>query len=266
MTLTLSDLLMEYNRGNPEFAFVMQGGNQGDKMIYFGADKLAHSLGIRYSTHCCFQPYKNLTPTIPKFGRDIIIYMHGGGGFNRWWGWSPRLIKALRINNPTNTIILGPSTFDIDKEYLENLPSDVIYFARERTSYEFLQSMFPYVYLDHDTSLHLKLGDSYLSIILNNKKPRGGYNLLAVRGDAENGKFPESINKDDFKIKVDPCTAQDWAGLHLDASMIVTNRCHSAILGSLLGKKTILFAGSYHKNKSIWEYSLKQRGVEFIEN
>lgn len=265
MTLNLPEVLMEYSRGNSEFVFVIQGGNQGDNMIYMGANKLANSLGLKYSKHFCYSPTKVNPTIIPELDKDVVIYMHGGGGFNKWWGWSPVLVRRLREKNPKNVIIVGPSTFDSDMEMLKGLPQDVIYFAREETSYKLLEPLFPSVYLDHDTSLNLKYGDGYLDALIGTDALRSNYSLLAIRGDAELGGFPATINRSDFKIQVDPCVTKNWAQLHMNASVIMTNRCHSAILGSLLGKRTILFPGSYHKNKSIWNYSLRERGVEFIE-
>ena len=69
----------------------------------------------------------------------------------------------------------------------------------------------------------------------------------------------------DYDIVVDPCQEKNWTQLHMDASRILTNRCHSAILGAILGKDTTMFKGHYHKNRSIYEYSLKKLGVNGLE-
>ena len=52
-----------------------------------------------------------------------------------------------------------------------------------------------------------------------------------------------------------------WVALHRRARCIVTNRLHSAIASVVLGKQTVLLPNSYHKNRSVWEYSLRERGV-----
>jgi len=55
-------------------------------------------------------------------------------------------------------------------------------------------------------------------------------------------------------------------GFHMaNASTIITNRLHSAIIGAILGKNVELFRNSYHKNRSVWEYSLQSKGVKWIE-
>jgi len=262
--LNLPQALIEYKKAGLKFAFVIQGGNQGDQMIYAGAEKMAELLGISHTTHYCLAPPNN--PNIPQFDEQTVIYMHGGGGFNRWWAWSPELLRLLRDRNPKNHIIVGPSTFELDKGYLKSkLPSDIVYFTREFSSYEYLKPLLPYVHVDHDTALHLSLGDGYLDRLLGFRQPSMKHRLLAIRGDVESAKLPTGIKAELFNKIVDPCVEKDWAGLHLDASIIVTNRCHSAILGCLLRKRTVMFAGSYHKNKSIWEYSLRERGVEWLE-
>lgn len=262
---TLTEVFKHYKEAGLNFAFIVQGGNQGDQMIYAGAEKLAELLGINHTTHYCFAPPNK--PNIPQFDEQTAIYMHGGGGFNRWWAWSPVLVRMLRERNPNNFIIVGPSTFDLDRELLDKIPVDknMVYLAREKTTYEFIKDTLPHVHLSQDTSLYLTLGDGYLSTILSFRPSTETHKLLAVRGDVEKANIPTSLNIDKYEVRVDPCIHHDWAGLHLDASVIATNRCHSAILGSLLKKKTILFAGSYHKNKSIWEYSLKERGVEWLD-
>jgi len=74
------------------------------------------------------------------------------------------------------------------------------------------------------------------------------------------------VNLKDYDVVIDACqTGHNWAQLHVYALEILTNRSHSAMLGAILGKKTKMFRGKYHKNRSIWEYSLKQRGVEWVE-
>jgi exopolysaccharide biosynthesis predicted pyruvyltransferase EpsI len=45
-----------------------------------------------------------------------------------------------------------------------------------------------------------------------------------------------------------------------DAALIVTDRLHCAVLGSMLGKRVVLRPGSYHKNQGVFEYSLSAPG------
>ena len=60
-------------------------------------------------------------------------------------------------------------------------------------------------------------------------------------------------------------TFEEWIALHANSSKVITNRLHSCILSLILGKKVILLPNNYYKNRSIWEYSLKDRGVLWQE-
>jgi len=122
------------------------------------------------------------------------------------------------------------------------------------------------VRLDHDMALHLRLNDPYFRKLTKNMNVKKDFSLLALRSDSESSKhLPNDIRKKDFDIVVDPCRRKNWAQLHMHASVIVTDRSHSAIMGAILGKDTSLFAGAYHKNRSIYDYSLKDLGVKWIK-
>lgn len=264
--MTLKTIFEEY--ADREFAFVTPGGNQGDQMIYAGAEKLADEVGLTYETVLA----KRSAEPEP-FEEDKVIYLHGGGGFAPWWNWTPRLLAYLRKHNPQSLIIVGPSTVALQKWYLKKYlppPKNLIFFARELTSYKFLREHFyPEAMLDDDTSLHLDKYDPYLDKILEGEEPIRLFRLIALREDPESpDEIPKSIRNlspRKYPYIVDPCQTDKWAFLHAKASHIVTNRSHSAIMGAILGKTTSIFAGRYHKNRSIWVYSLKKRGVQWLE-
>jgi hypothetical protein len=54
--------------------------------------------------------------------------------------------------------------------------------------------------------------------------------------------------------------------IHAYADRIISNRLHSAIVGSVLGRPVDLLPGNYHKNRSIWEFCLSQRGVRWLDD
>lgn len=270
--MNLEDMFRE-NRHQP-FAFVQSKGNYGDHLIYAGAEKIANQLNLKYST----TSYKS------RIKSDTLIYLHGGGGYNSWWGWTGRLLRQIRSRNPYNFIIVGPSTTSLELEYLKNLlpknDEKIIFFAREYTTFDFLKdNFFSKVYLDHDTALQLTLNDQFLIKLLKNINNKASYSFLALREDKEsNDLYPVKPEKFDIicdPVLVEPAiirkihsyfgiTSKQWAKLHYQASKITTNRSHSAMLGSILNKPVEIFANSYHKNRSIWEYSLRDRGVKWI--
>ena len=246
---------------NREFIFVASGGNQGDLLIYNGAFKLADELGLNYK--------RVLVPwEAESYDQSKVIYLHGGGGFAPWWDYTPWLLRALRETNPKIHIIIGPTTVDINRRYLNhvlNMDDEMTFFARERTTFNIMRHYCDDVRLDHDTALHLNFGDDYLRRLVGEIEPRNEYELLVLREDTEEPTYlPSEIRQRDFGIVCDPCRMDDWARLHIHARRIVSNRLHSAIFGALLGKDTSIFAGGYHKNRSVWEYSLNDMGVKWV--
>ena len=270
--MNIEDIFREHQHHN--FAFIRSKGNYGDHLIYAGAEKIANQLKIRYKTIS----HKS------KIKSDTIIYLHGGGGYNSWWGWTGRLLNQIRNQNPYNLIIVGPSTTSLEHEYLTNLlpknDEKIIFFAREYTTFHCIKdNFFSKVYHDHDTALQLTIKDDFLKKLFRNVKNEPSYTFLALREDKESADR-NTINPEKFDIVCDPVlsepaiirkihsyfgiTSRKWAHLHFRASKITTNRSHSAMLGSILNKPVEIFANSYHKNHSIWKYSLKDRGVTWV--
>jgi len=261
MIMSLREAFEELSGG--EFIFIAPGGNQGDLLIYQGAFKLADELGIPYKQAFAPPNWKGET-----YGESKVIYLHGGGGFTTWWNWTPWLLRMLRETNPKNHILIGPTSVEPNRSYLDqvlDMDDKMTFFAREHTTFNTMQHYCTDLRLDHDTAFHLSFGDGYLKRVVGNFKPRSAHDLLVLRQGAEAPThIPSEIKRRDFGIICDPVRIGDWGRLHMHARRIVANRSHSAILGAILGKDTSIFAGSYHKNRSIWEYSLKDMGVKWI--
>lgn len=256
--------LFEDYRGTP-FVFVEPGGNFGDELIWRGAYKLARLAGltVRGVGHDEF-----LGSSVPP---GTGVYVHGGGGINPWS--SGRAItafrKALAADSPIT--ILGPSSVHPDHVFLraqlardlEGSPARrVAVFARERVSYEALAMSFPGIelHLDHDTALDLGRDD------LDGPRLPREFVLHVIREDGESSRIR---HRDLLSLSLDParfCRSFDqWLVLHRSAKRIVTNRLHSAIAGAVLGKPTVLLPNSYHKNRSVWQQSLRERGVDWSD-
>ncbi|MGH7403135.1 MAG: polysaccharide pyruvyl transferase family protein [Candidatus Rokuibacteriota bacterium] len=252
--------LFEAYRSTP-FLFVESGGNFGDELIWLGAYKLARVAGldIRRVTYDEF-----VGSCVPP---DTGVYVHGGGGINPWC--SGRAIttfqKALATDCPI--AILGPQSVHPDHAFLRaKLASELdqasarrtVVFARDHVSYEALAACFPGLELgaEHDTALHLSRADLDGPCL-----PRA-FALHVIREDNESNQI---LDRDLLSLSIDPtrfCRSfNQWVALHRSARRIVTNRLHSAIAGVVLGKPTVLLPNSYHKTRSVWVYSLRERGV-----
>lgn len=249
------------------FLLVNPGGNTGDHMIWAGGRKLADRTNVKYTT-IRGSPIK---PT-PRVGKDTIIYVHGCGGFCPWNGWIFTLLKRLREVNPDNFLVVGPSTVSLDQSFMgDGLSGGFIdvFFTRDLNSFDmmknFIGEFVDSVYIDHDQALSLCLGDGYLEKIthMTPNSLKNNYSLLALR-EHEAEKANVCIDASKFNVvSPEPFYGRGWGKHHYEANTIVTNRLHSAILGSVIGKPTYLIRGRWHKQRSVWEYSLKQRGVKW---
>lgn len=252
------------------FLLVKPGGNWGDELIYWGARSLADKLSIEWQEIDC---EALLEQTVEA---SCVVYIHGGGGFNPYS--SGRVAKAFfhAVKHHQGVVIQGPQTFITEKEQLHSMIADgfdqcaaesVIVFVREEASLSAVKPILPTnvsIGLDEDTAFYIQKDDVERQI----GKVQHRYDLVAIREDSEGSGLQPPLKKQ--AVMVDPAyfatTFDHWLRLHAAAKKIVTNRTHSSILGAILGTPTTLYAGCYHKNRSIWEFSLRERGVAWLED
>ncbi len=248
-------------------------GNHGDQLIFHGGRKLAEDAGLDYARARYGEDWRGLAANADA------VYIQGGGGFVPFWSGAPSHLLAELAEFFQGAVIVGPSTFWPEEDYLtqsvlgplkEARFADTHIFCRERVSYDAVRAVcanHAAIHLDHDTALALSRQDLLkLGGLEGETGLERGYDLYAIRDDLESadiGSFGIG------KMPVDPIgycyNFQRWVKLHAGAERIVTNRLHSAITGSILGVPTRLLPNSYHKARAVWEYSLKDRGVEWAE-
>lgn len=270
MRFTLKDLFVEY-RDSP-WVFVRPGGNWGDYLIYAGAEKLAASLGIDWTTH------DGSTFLAADTSKAQCIYLHGSGGYNTWGSGSAFRNLAQAVARNVRLVVQGPQTMESKAERLRGRFADalsaarcsrLVFFAREVESLDTLQWLqLPRtdVALDHDTALHLEATD-ILKLASMDSMPEGRYDLTAYREDDE--KPAQAGNFRARGVVLDPAYAADsfahWLRIHIYAKSLLTNRLHSSVLCALIRIPVTLAPGSYHKNRSVWQHSLAQLGVQWTE-
>lgn len=264
--MMLERFLQEYS--DRDFLFVAPGGNMGDHLIWAGGRKLADSLGLSYS-------WVRISPRskVPRLMRNVIIYVHGCGGYKPDSPWIFQLLKRLRWRNPDNLLAVGPSTVELDDEFIEDKLEGIgidWFFTRDMRSYEFMKKhegvLADFVYVDEDEAFNLVLGDGYLEKVtrMQPSQLRCDYRLLSLR-EKDTNVAPVDIDYSQYDVvNPEPFYKSRWARWHYEASSITSNRLHSAVLGSILGKKTFLIKGRWHKQRSVWEYSLRKRGVKWL--
>jgi len=249
--------------------FIEPGGNFGDYLIWKGAYKAATLARVFHSV----MGYEQLMQK--RFGSDDVIYIHGGGGFVPWWSGKPMRMLAKLSAEFSGTLILGPTTFMNDETYIRGVFHDCFskasfkrffLFTREKTSFDLVRKkkILPCkaeIILEHDTALNLLRED-----VLTDDVEQKGPVCYAIRHDKER---PERQGFN-YLSWIDPIdisdTFEQWVRFHARSNALVTNRTHSTILGTILGIPTTMLPNGYHKNRSIWEHSLSDRGVEWRES
>lgn len=248
-----------------KFLIVDPSGNWGDHLIRLGAYKLLDTLQIDY-VKVSAKAYLSMDQEMFD-----VIYIQGGGGFNQIWHSGVITAFEHAVASFQGIVILGPQTFTEDIVNYSNRLKDLILnkktakifiFTREMKSFELFKSICPNIISlehDHDTALNLTKSDLPVGY-------SGKGVFFGIRSDEESSGL-KKINP--FLIWIDPVdrenSFEDWVLLHSRFNKIVTNRLHSAILSTILGRKVILLPNSYHKTRLVWEYSLKDIGVEWKE-
>jgi exopolysaccharide biosynthesis predicted pyruvyltransferase EpsI len=271
--MSLSSTLAHYQ--NRPFLLVRPGGNFGDQLIYIGMSRIVRDLNIN-SREISFEEFSKVE-TLPP---DTVVYVHGGGGYVPWWsGKAYKAVEHALSIKPT-TLIVGPTTLHSDESYiakvfdgfrsgLEHVP-DVHFFLRDKASFQLLKRLNPagiQIDIDDDTAISSTRADILAHAGMTEQDViRRRYALFAIRQDAES---PDTSKLSPLKCPIDPVnyarSMKEWVLLHACAGSITTNRLHSAIGGMILGIPTTLLPNGYHKNRSVWEYSLSRRNVQWQE-
>jgi len=139
------------------------------------------------------------------------------------------------------------------------------FYLEKKISFKYLKRLLPdkvEVQIDHDTALHLDATD-----LTKGGSEMNSYKLYAIRDDKERASVARESKP--FRLWLDPVSVagsfDEWVQYQARAEKVITNRLHSAILGTTLGKRVTLLPNSYHKNRSVYSYSLEERGVTWKE-
>ncbi|HEY1327968.1 MAG TPA: polysaccharide pyruvyl transferase family protein [Casimicrobiaceae bacterium] len=265
------ETLLHEERGRP-WLFVRPGGNWGDHLIYAGAEHLARKLKLTWAS--CEAADFARSPTSSEHG----IYVHGGGGYNSWGSGRPFELLACAVARAAPLVVQGPQTIEDANEALRARfaaalakvnANRVVFFAREPHSRDALLSLdLPAceITMDHDTAFHLDR-DAIVELAALDGMPSPRYDLTALREDDE--QVGAAHGAPARGVVLDPAYAADsfghWLRIHLFARRLLTNRLHSAIVSALAGRPVTLALGSYHKNRSVFDYSLAARGVQWTD-
>ena len=218
-------------------------GNAGDGLIERGADVLLNKCGISYRTL-----------VYPEVGASHVILILGSGTFCRPWHHNIERVRFYAAKY--QKVCIFPATFDFTflpvANFLRELAPNVIAFCREEVSYNALKTIVPgpeRVYLDHDIAFYNDVTAW---------KGAGVGEINCFRTDSEStGKMIPERNFD-----ISDMGGDDHKTVILDVlknfASVNTDRLHVGVAGALLGKQVLFFVNNYHKNRSVFDYSLKR--------
>lgn len=271
---------------------IQPGGNHGDTLIYLGMRNLLINSGVDWiplkSSSVRVDTPANILWSNPvriaagirdrmifvnhRIKNDITtVFIHGGGNFNNHWGGGTRCLKwASKIFDCP--IVIGPqSCWFVEEDpalIFSHISNPVVFYCRERYSYRIMNNIADNmdnlsVYLADDTAFHVNRED----LPLNGKLSIN--TLLAFRGDSESVvPIIEQTVEPPFLVRdisVDETTFKGFVRVISRSKNVVTDRLHVAILAAILDKQVILYPNAYHKNKGVYEYSLKKYpNVNFV--
>lgn len=277
--------------GNKKIYVISPGGNCGDTLIHMGlvkklkgvnADyiymnlekvyKKRISVGVKYLLNIAsFKAGLNPHFRLFRIPREVELILFEGGGYMNDLYYGLVLLKEILKNSKKTPVAVAPNSFWFCKTDFKALFASerpVTLFCREKYSYALLSEMrLPEnveVHLSKDTSLYLTQEDLDGLILSKARKN----NLVCFRSDRESmipkkakQQIIRKVRENSSNLLV--ADISKWGSLKAyvsavaNSGKIYTDRLHVAIVAHILRKEFTLFDNCYHKNRGVYEYSLK---------
>lgn len=272
---------------------ITPGGNHGDTLIHMGLVKKLEEHNIKYTCINLENLYRENLILGAKYLINIalwragsglgfqlmklpqetkLILFEGGGYMNDVW-FGPTLLRQVMKRN-SEPVAVGPQSYLFTRTRFDQYFTDerpVHLFCREEYSLAHLKKrgLPDNVSMSVSPELALYLERDDLTEYMEDKE--GGYDLVALRSDKESA-LGSAARDELIQVCDNPVISDvsmvgsmtDFVSTVYNADRIYTDRLHVAILSKILGKPVALFGNKYHKNRGVWEYSLRD-AVEFIE-
>jgi exopolysaccharide biosynthesis predicted pyruvyltransferase EpsI len=275
---------------------ITPGGNHGDTLIHMGMVKKLEELGCEFQCLNLEEAYKRRVVLGAKYlvniaawrlgvdrGFDLIdvpgdadlILFDGGGYMNDIWYGLVLLKQVLKRHRLP--IAVGPQSYWFEATDFMSLFADdrpVTLFCREPYSRDLL-SVKPRppqveVLMSKDTALYLD--QRYLDSLAVPSEET--YDLVCFRRDKETI-IPRETKREIIEQTQNPMVddiskkglLRDFVSTVANARRIHTDRLHVAILAHILGKEATLYDNRYHKNRGVYEYSMRHNPmIRFVES
>lgn len=274
---------------------VTPGGNHGDALIHMGMVKKLEAAGCGYQCINFEETYRRNRLVGIKYlmniaawklgvnrGFDILdipwdaglILFEGGGYMNDIW-YGPVLLRQV-LKKYGQLVAVAPQSYWFEETDFMGFFRDerpVTLFCREPYSLDLLKRMDRTsnvrIQISGDTALYLDRQD--LEGYIEHSKET--HDLVCLRNDKESI-IPKGLRREIIEGSVAPIVddiskkgpLRDFVSAVDNARRIYTDRLHVAILAHILGKEATLYDNRYHKNRGVYEYSLrKNRKIRFVE-
>lgn len=282
-----------HSHGDDRVLVISPGGNHGDTLIHMGLEKKLRELGIEFEAvnlerEGWRRPLLGLKylmniaswrlglrwsfKLLDAEGFDLLLF-EGGGYMNDLWYGPALMMEALRHDKP---IVVAPQSYWFrDGGFMELLREgrNITLFCREPYSHRHLTEIGAppsvKVLLAEDTALYLEAEDLECYI----EPVEDDYDLICLRDDRESA-ISRNLRRSILNEAVNPLVMdiskrgsfKDFVSTIANADRVYTDRLHVAILAAILGKETLLIGNRYHKNRGVYEYSLRRfPWVSYIE-
>lgn len=236
-----------------EVIYIPSSGNAGDSLIVRGTFDIFKEIKLKYRIGSLSEKYKN----------KQLIFAGGGILIDKY----KNAREFFENNQNNNQILILPHTIYKVNNFVRNLSSNVRVICREETSYNYVSTLIQHknnVFLSHDMAFYIRDIGKYVT-----RKP-SKKECFCYRTDGEKTDIKLPKNNIDISLSFnlkdntsDPeliqkscCSIFDYLSKY---KIINTNRLHVAVAGSLLNQRVNFYSNSYHKNKSVFQYSLKSR-------
>lgn len=241
------EIVLKKNIKKEPVYYVPNPGNWGDGLIREGTVKFFRDIGLDYEE---ILPSKKqwfhwMAPLIS--GATVIF--GGGGGWCRDWNFGARYVNLLRKRFQ---VIVLPSTYEQRFDY-----PNTLFFCRDKIE---SKKYMPNAFFCHDMAF-------YLGRVELKTGSGTGYFFRRDKESSGEIKIPEE--------NVDISAMGDYRSEGItffknlaNYSVIHTDRLHVAISSCLLGLELHFYPGSYFKNYSVYQSSMKNNfeNVHFHQN
>ncbi len=277
---------------NPNLVFLLmtpEHTNLGDHAIAIAEKQLLDKMGIPFIEITGDKLFFLKKESILKFINKQVLFINGGGNLGTLWLNVENLFRHILIHNKNSLIVVLPNTIYYgnsvsDQKELEtskkiyNRHKNLLIYAREKYSYEYMKKIYKNVALCPDIVLSLKKDD--------NQGPRNGC-LLCLRSDCEKTRTEDqesqllqqvqSLFGSNYRYTdmyaTEPISVDNRADIvdkklneFKHAELVITDRLHGMIFCAITGTPCLIINSKSPKVKNSYEWIKYLEYIRFVDD